>query len=161
MEYYHANQMVKPEGNNNMMHPSTVWARGPYPVMVDLGEAWCCPSKADHSLPLLIRLIHCLLRQEGRPLQHHLLCCCSMSVTRLWLWRGAAVFFPDGQVSKSGGESKPKAWEEQGPASETTAPLSHLPFSQYTPPPSTKTERDRLLQAISQLSRLYWGICSK
>lgn len=67
--HYHTNSMVKPDGNNNMMQPSSVWARGPYPVLVGLGEAWRCQSEADHSHPLLTRLNHCLLRQEGRPLQ--------------------------------------------------------------------------------------------
>ncbi len=95
-EHCHTNQMVKLEGNNNMMQPSSVWARGPYPVMVGLGEAWCCQSEADHSLPLLTRLNHCLLRQEGRPLYNIIICCCSMSVTRLWLWRGGGCVFPDG-----------------------------------------------------------------
>ena len=71
-EHYHTNQMVKP-GNNNIIQPCSVWAQGPYPVVVGLGEAWSCQSEADHSLPLLTHLNHCLLRQEGRLLQHHLL----------------------------------------------------------------------------------------
>lgn len=114
-EYYHTNRMVKPEGNNNMMQPSPVWAQGPYPVMVGLGEAWCCQSEADHSLPLLTHLNHCLLRQEGRPLYNIIIicCCCSMSVTRLRLWQGGVCVFPDGQVSKSGDKLKPNAWRSR------------------------------------------------
>ena len=111
-EYYHTSRMVKPEGNNNMMQPFSVWARGPYPVMVGQGEAWCCQSEADHSLPLLTRLNHCLLRQESRPL-YNIIICCSMSVTRLWLWQRGVCVFPDGQLSKIRHKLKPNTWRSQ------------------------------------------------
>lgn len=109
-EYYHTNQMVKPEGNNNMMQPSSVWARGPYPVMVGLGEAWCCQSEADHSLPLLTHLNHCLLRQE-RPsaLQHHALLLLHVCDSLVALAKRGVCVFPDGQVSKIRHKLKPNA----------------------------------------------------
>lgn len=107
-EFY---QMVKTEGNNNMIQPSLVWARGPYPVMVGLGEAWCCQSHADHSLPLLTRVNHCLLRQEGRPLQHHQLLLLHVCDSLVALEKWGSCVFPDGQVSKSRDESKPRAWK--------------------------------------------------
>lgn len=113
-EYYHTNQMVKPD--NNMMQPSSVWAWGPYPVMVCLGEAWSCQSGTDHSLPLFTRLNHCLLRQEGRPLYYIICCCCCpMSATHLWLWQNGVCVFSDGQDSKSGNELKPNTWR-MGPS---------------------------------------------
>lgn len=88
-EYYQANQMVKAGEDNIMKQPWPVWAHGPYPVVVELGEAWCCQAGANHSLPLLIRLNHCLLRQEGCTLQHHLLLL--QSVTRLRLCEGGGA----------------------------------------------------------------------
>lgn len=100
-EYYHANQMVKSEGNNNMMQPSSVWAQGPYPVMVGLGEAWCCQSETDHSLPLLTRLNHCLLRQEGRPLQHHHLLLLHVCDSLVALVKGEFVFSPTAKFLKA------------------------------------------------------------
>lgn len=92
-EYYQANQMVKAGEDNIMKQPWPVWAHGPYPVVVELGEAWCCQAGANHSLPLLIRLNHCLLRQEGCTLQHHLLLLQSVTRLRLCEGRGGVLCF--------------------------------------------------------------------
>lgn len=91
-EYYQANQMVKAGEDNIMKQLCPLWAQGPYPVVVGPGEAYCCQAGADGNLPLLIRLNHCLLTQEGRTLQHRLLL--FQSVTRLRLGEGGGLCFP-------------------------------------------------------------------
>lgn len=106
---YHSNQTVKNQGAAT--HAAAVNCVGlwpSHPVMARLGEAQLCPAQSDHNLPLLTRLNHCLLRQEGCPLYDIIRCPCSVSASHLWLWQNEVCVFPDGQVSKSGHKLKTK-----------------------------------------------------
>ncbi|KAF0043044.1 hypothetical protein F2P81_004381 [Scophthalmus maximus] len=51
------------------------------------------------------------LRQEGRPLQHHQLLLLHVCDSLVALEKWGSCVFPDGQVSKSRDESKPRAWK--------------------------------------------------
>lgn len=91
---------------------------------------WCVwvrpsagPSQCDHSRPLLTRLNHCLLRQEGCPLYDIICCRCSVSASHLWLWQIEVCVFPDGQVSKSGHELKTSGLVEEAQPGKPLLPL--------------------------------------
>lgn len=58
----------------------------------------------------------------------------SVSATHLWLWHTGFLFFPQGQVSKSGRKLKNQTLEGTGPASETAASLSCLDVLTSSPP---------------------------
>lgn len=87
---------------------------------------WPWQAGTDRSLPLFTRLNHYLLRQEGH-MQHSFICRSrSVSATHLWLWHTGFLFFPQGQVSKSGHKLKNPTLGGTGPTSETAASLSCL-----------------------------------
>lgn len=97
---------------------------------------WCVwvrpsagPSQSDHNLPLLSRLNHCLLRQEGCPLYDIICCRCSVSLSHLWLWQNQVCVFPDGQVSKSGHELKTKGLVEGAQPRKPLLPLCAQAFN--------------------------------
>lgn len=94
---------------------------------------WPCQAGTDRSLPLFTRLNHYLLRQEGH-MQDSFICRSrSVSATHLWLWHTGFLFFPQGQVSKSGRKLKNQTLGGTGPASETAASLSCLDASAPSP----------------------------
>lgn len=95
---------------------------------------WSCQAGTDRSLPLFTRLNHYLLRQEGH-MQDSFICSSrTVSATHLWLWRIGFLFFPQGQVSKSGRKLKHQTFRWTGPASETAASLSCLDALAPSPP---------------------------
>lgn len=58
----------------------------------------------------------------------------SVSATHLWLWRIGFLFFPQGQISKSGRKLKNQTFRWTDPASETAASLSCLDALAPSPP---------------------------
>lgn len=72
------------------------------------GAASLMQTTASHSSPVWITVY---LDRKAARYNIIINCCCSMSVTCLWLWRGeeGGCVFPDGQVSKSRDKLKPNA----------------------------------------------------
>lgn len=137
--HYHANQMLKPEGNNNMMQPSycgsedhillwRVWERLVMPV-------WSTPQPpTPHPSDSLFTC-----RQEGCLLEDHHLWLLNVCDSPVALVKGLFVFSLTAKFLKAR-HVKPKCLEEQNPAAETAASLSSL-----KPPTTPSVSKNRAL----------------